>query len=400
MAPRRARAGSGSGGPGGDEKKEAAADGAGKASDVAGGEKVAAEGEKGKKGKYRRDKPWDNESIDHWKPVAIAKEDIGGGRLLLEESSFATLFPSYREQYLKQVWPDVKKILADLDLQAELNLIEGSMSVKTTEKTWDPYIIIKARDMLKLLARSVPFPQAQKILEDTTNCDIIKISGFVHSKERFVKRRQRLVGPNGSTLKAIELLTDCYVHVQGQTVCLMGSIKGIKQVRRIIEDCFKNIHPIYHIKELMIRRELEKDPELKGENWDRFLPHFKKQNVQRQKKKIKKKKSRDVFPPQQMPRKEDLMMETGEYFLNEQEREQKKRVERQEKQKVKTIERKKERAKVFEPPAATAAGPPSKKRKRAAENDGETPKAMAERLKERAAKTKAKTRTDASSLLL
>ena len=42
-------------------------------------------------------------------------------------------------------------------IKAELDLSEGSISVKTTKKTYDPYIIIKARDVIKLLSRSVPY---------------------------------------------------------------------------------------------------------------------------------------------------------------------------------------------------------------------------------------------------
>ncbi|CAI5756868.1 unnamed protein product [Candida verbasci] len=295
---------------------------------------------------HNRDKPWDTSDIDKWAIEEFKPEHNASGLHFTEESSFMTLFPKYREQYLRNIWADVTKALDKHHIKCELDLVEGSMTVKTTTKTFDPAIIIKARDLIKLLARSVPFAQAIKILQDDIACDVIKIGNFVTNKDRFIKRRQRLVGPNGNTLKALELLTRCYILVQGNTVSAMGPYKGLKEVRRVVEDCMKNIHPIYYIKELMIKQELMKNPDLKEEDWSRFLPSFKKRNVARKNKKpIKEKKVYTPFPPQQQPRKIDLQIESGEYFMGKKEKELKKLQNKREKQEENSELKRKEREK-------------------------------------------------------
>lgn len=285
-----------------------------------------------------------------------------------EESSFATLFPKYREVYLKEAWPLITRSLDKHHVACTLDLIEGSMTVKTTRKTYDPAAILNARDLIKLLSRSVPAPQAIKILEDGVAADIIKIRNLVRNKERFVKRRQRILGPNGSTLKALELLTQCYILVQGNTISAMGSFKGLKDVRRVVEDCMANIHPIYHIKELMIKRELMKDPELATENWERFLPHFKKRTLSKRRKPLKvvdkSKKPYTPFPPPQEKSKVDLQIESGEYFLGKQAKERAVKEKREERQREKQAEKKLARQKEFVPPQEGKAGPEKKEKKR------------------------------------
>ena len=335
-----------------------------------------------------RPAPQDHDGIDHWKVEPFTKEDNPGG--LLDESSFATLFPKYREKYLREVWPSITRALKEVGVACELNLVEGSMTVRTTRKTYDPYIIIKARDLIKLLSRSVPAPQALKILQDDVQCDVVKIGGLVRNKERYVKRRQRLMGPNGSTLKAIEMLTGCYVLVQGNTVACMGGWKGLKTVRKIIEDCMRNMHPIYHIKELMIKRELAKDPALANQSWDRFLPKFKKKNVKRKKpSKIGKGKKDQVFPPAPTPSKIDKQIESGEYFLSQEAKRRRAAQEKLEKQKEALSKSAKRRQEAFVAPKEDAPGDgeEKKKKKRASEVAADDVAAMTASLK---AKGKAK----------
>lgn len=116
----------------------------------------------------RKDKPWDDPNIDHWKIDPINPEEVNGP--FLEESSFSVLFPQYREKYVQECQGIVKKKLMEFGIKFELNLLEGSLTVRTTKKTWDPYSIIKARDVIKLISRSVPYQQALRVMEDGTFC--------------------------------------------------------------------------------------------------------------------------------------------------------------------------------------------------------------------------------------
>lgn len=317
---------------------------------------------------HAAEKPWDTDDVDKWKVDTFTQKDNVGGTFA-EESSFATLFPKYREVYLKEAWPLVTKALEKYGIACTLDLVEGCMTVKTTRKTFDPAAILNARDLIKLLARSVPAPQAVKILNDGIACDVIKIRNLVNNKDRFVKRRQRILGPNGSTLKALELLTETYILVHGNTVSAMGPYRGLKEVRRVIEDCMANIHPIYNIKELMIKRELAKDPELANESWDRFLPNFKKKTLSSRQKPLnvtdKTKKTYTPFPPAPEKSKVDLQIESGEYFLSKEAKQRATQEDRREKQKERKAEKTKERESEFVPPEE--GGRPKKKRKKTSE---------------------------------
>lgn len=59
-----------------------------------------------------------------WTEPKFSVEDNPHG--LAAKSSFAVLFPKYREKYLRQWWPLVKKKLAEYNIKADLDLVEGA----------------------------------------------------------------------------------------------------------------------------------------------------------------------------------------------------------------------------------------------------------------------------------
>lgn len=154
--------------------------------------------------------------------------------------------------------------------------------------------------------------------------------------------------------------------MQGATVSAIGPYKGLQAARQIVEDTMKNVHPIYNIKALMIKKELMKDPNLKNEDWSRFLPKFESKNVNKKKsKKVKKpKKEYTPFPPPMPESKIDKQLASGEYFKMQKERKKDQKLEKL----VKNEQNKKKREEHFEPPKEEE-GQKGKKKKKTSDGD-------------------------------
>ena len=111
-----------------------------------------------------------------------------------------------------------------------------------------------------------------------------------------------------------------------------------------------------------------KDPELKNENWERFLPHFKKRTLRKRKKPLKitdkSKNPYTPFPPPQEKSKVDLQIESGEYFLGKQAIERAAKEEREDQQRQKQAEKHVARQKEFVPPQENGTTTSKKEKKR------------------------------------
>jgi len=123
----------------------------------------------------------------------------------------------------------------------------------------------------------------------------------------------------------------------------------------------------------MIKRELAKDPNLVNESWDRFLPKLPKKSLSKRRKPhvVNDKKNKPLFPPPQQPRKIDLQMESGEYFLKGWEKKAKEKEGKEAARQQKKREREEERAKDFVPPREEV---PKKKKRKTEEENGEIKK--------------------------
>ncbi|PRQ29450.1 hypothetical protein RchiOBHm_Chr5g0014021 [Rosa chinensis] len=183
------------------------------------------------------------EEDPHDDAMEIEESDIPKLQTDFELVSYTLFYDEFLDtDLLQRTWPIVESALEEYGLSCTLDLVKGYMRVSTTKMASDPDFIFTAIDILELLSRSVPADWAIKILDCSCQHDIIKIGNqedglcriFGIIKEQFLARRALLMG---GVMKGLVDLTDCGIFLKGNTIAVLGSLHGLKTIRKIVEDC-------------------------------------------------------------------------------------------------------------------------------------------------------------------
>jgi ribosomal RNA assembly protein len=156
-----------------------------------------------------------------------------------------------------------------LQVKLEIESEGGGVEIIMDEKSTDPSLILRAKDVVTAIGRGFAPEQAFRLMRnEETAFDFIDLRVIFDRSESDIRRiKSRIIGMNGKTRRTIEELTEADVVVYGHTVGIIGTFEQVdvarNAVQMIIQGC--EHHTVYNFLQKK-RRELKKQ---QLELWER-----------------------------------------------------------------------------------------------------------------------------------
>lgn len=131
---------------------------------------------------------------------------------------------------------EVKRYIEDrTGVTLDIDSKDGSVVVHE-EKAEDPFIAMRAAEIVKAIGRGFSPEHAFSLTRDDHYFYIMNITDYAGKKPNHVRRiRARLIGTDGKTRKVLEDLSECHIAVRGNTVAIIGDEWGSDVARRAID---------------------------------------------------------------------------------------------------------------------------------------------------------------------
>jgi ribosomal RNA assembly protein len=138
------------------------------------------------------------------------------------------------------VGPDGKvksHIEEKLNVTLEIESEQGNVTILLSEKTNDPSLVFRAKDVVTAIGRGFAPEHAFRLIRDEeTIFDVIDLRTIFGRSESDIKRvKGRIIGMNGKTRRLIEDLTTTDVVIYGHTIGIIGTFDQVSAARGAIQ---------------------------------------------------------------------------------------------------------------------------------------------------------------------
>jgi ribosomal RNA assembly protein len=126
-----------------------------------------------------------------------------------------------------------EKFMVELEIESE----DGGVTIVLSERTNDPSLLFRAKDVVTAIGRGFSPEHAFRLLRNDDDIfDFIDFRVVFGRSESDIKRvKGRIIGANGKTRKLIEELTDASVVVYGHTVGFIGTFEQVDAARNAVQ---------------------------------------------------------------------------------------------------------------------------------------------------------------------
>jgi ribosomal RNA assembly protein len=126
-----------------------------------------------------------------------------------------------------------ERLMVELQIESE----SGGVTIVLSERTNDPSLLFRAKDVVTAIGRGFSPEQAFRLLRNEDDIfDFIDFRAIFGRSESDIKRvKGRIIGANGKTRKLIEELTDASVVVYGHTVGFIGTFEQVDVAKNAVQ---------------------------------------------------------------------------------------------------------------------------------------------------------------------
>ncbi len=126
-----------------------------------------------------------------------------------------------------------EKLMVELQIESD----SGGVTIVLSEKTNDPSLLFRAKDVVTAIGRGFSPENAFRLLRNDEDIfDFIDLRTIFGRSESDIKRiKGRVIGAEGKTRKLIEELTDTNVVVYGHTIGFIGPFEQVDAARNAVQ---------------------------------------------------------------------------------------------------------------------------------------------------------------------